>query len=57
MIVQLEEPSRPADDDCCGGGCCPCVWDVFFAKRQAWEDQQRLLAENVEYIQVTENNQ
>lgn len=40
MTVQLEEPSRPADDDCCGGGCSPCVWDIFFTKRQAWEDQQ-----------------
>ena len=39
--VQLAKPEKPADDDCCGGGaCCPCVWDDYFAKLDAWQAQQ-----------------
>lgn len=53
MTELIEEPSKPADDDCCGGGCCPCVWDIFFTKRQAWEDQQMLLAKKNEDTEMS----
>lgn len=33
----LPKPERPLDSDCCGGGaCCPCVWDDYFDKLEAW---------------------
>ena len=48
MTKLLEKPSQPADDDCCGGGCSPCVWDYFYEERKAWKDQQALLAQEAE---------
>ncbi|WP_426369293.1 oxidoreductase-like domain-containing protein [Pseudocolwellia sp. HL-MZ7] len=48
MRKLLEKPSQPADDDCCGGGCSPCVWDYFYEDRKAWKDQQTLLAQEAE---------
>ncbi|KAJ9447458.1 NADPH--cytochrome P450 reductase [Diplonema papillatum] len=27
----------PAEGDCCGGGCMPCVWDTYFDKLEAAE--------------------
>lgn len=56
MTILLEKPDTPADDDCCGGGCCPCVWDIFFAKRQAWEDQQALLVEHNKIVGLPQKN-
>ncbi|KAK9066862.1 hypothetical protein SSX86_014185 [Deinandra increscens subsp. villosa] len=23
-------PEKPLPGDCCGNGCVPCVWDVYF---------------------------
>lgn len=23
------KPREPAEDECCGSGCIPCVWDVY----------------------------
>ncbi|WP_105169689.1 oxidoreductase-like domain-containing protein [Pseudoalteromonas sp. T1lg23B] len=38
----LEEPKKPKSDECCGGGsCCPCVWDLYRQKRQAWLKYQQ----------------
>ncbi|MRI31564.1 hypothetical protein EOPP23_00975 [Endozoicomonas sp. OPT23] len=36
----IEKPERPADDDCCGGGCSPCVWDFYHDQLARWLDQQ-----------------
>ncbi len=22
-------PRKPKDWECCGSGCCPCVWDIY----------------------------
>jgi len=52
MSDLLEKPEPPADDDCCGGGsCCPCVWDSFYEKQKAWQDQQNLLAQEAKSSQ------
>lgn len=32
----ISKPQRPADDDCCGGGCCPCVWDTYNTQLAEW---------------------
>lgn len=23
------KPKRPEDWECCGTGCCPCIWDIY----------------------------
>ena len=35
-----DKPERPADDDCCGGGCSPCVWDIYNARLDSWLKRQ-----------------
>lgn len=45
MTDLLQKPIRPEDDDCCGGNCCPCVWDTFYKARKEWKDQQAELAQ------------
>ena len=40
MTELLDKPYPPADDDCCGGSCCPCVWDHYYAELQKWRIQQ-----------------
>ncbi|CAG5122586.1 unnamed protein product [Candidula unifasciata] len=40
-----DPPERPLDSDCCGGGCIPCVMDIYREELALWEaDCQRLLA-------------
>jgi len=34
------KPSKPENDDCCGGGCCPCVWDTYFTQLDLWQEQE-----------------
>ena len=40
--VHVEEdlpdpPEEPLSSDCCGGGCVPCVMDVYQEQLQLWE--------------------
>jgi hypothetical protein len=36
-----EPPVRPANDECCGGGCNPCIFDLY---EDAFERYQEALA-------------
>lgn len=40
MTTLIEKPTRPDDDDCCGGGCSPCVWDTYNQQLSLWLEQQ-----------------
>lgn len=45
MTDLIEKPTKPLDDDCCGGGACaPCVWDHFYDQLSIYRKQQRELA-------------
>jgi hypothetical protein len=38
--VDDTKPTRPAADQCCGGGsCCPCVWDEYREALKVWRQQ------------------
>ena len=42
MSKNLEEdlpdpPEEPLPSDCCGGGCVPCVMDIYQEQLQKWE--------------------
>lgn len=43
MTDLIEKPDKPQDDDCCGGACDPCVWDIFYEDLSAYRKQQRSL--------------
>ncbi|QTR49063.1 oxidoreductase-like domain-containing protein [Candidatus Thiothrix anitrata] len=38
-----EKPQPPAPNECCESGCDPCVWDIYRAALQQWEETQRQL--------------
>jgi hypothetical protein len=44
---RVAKPERPADDDCCGGGCSPCVWDHYHEQLAKWHQQQGQNAQQV----------
>ena len=36
--LEARKPVEPADDDCCGDGCNPCVFDTYDMKMERYED-------------------
>jgi hypothetical protein len=30
------KPERPAPEECCGGGCVPCVYDYYYEAMEKW---------------------
>ncbi|KAK6188059.1 hypothetical protein SNE40_004323 [Patella caerulea] len=34
-----EKPEKPADSDCCGNGCVPCVFDLYESDVKIWEKE------------------
>lgn len=43
MSQLIEKPERPKGHECCGGGCCPCIWDHYYDALGRWEEQQEKL--------------
>jgi cytochrome-b5 reductase len=39
-----EKPQPPAPNECCESGCDPCVWDIYRAALQKWEQAQQRLS-------------
>ncbi|NVK58156.1 MAG: hypothetical protein HWE26_21380 [Alteromonadaceae bacterium] len=35
------EPEEPHLDDCCGGGCCPCIWDIYYDRLTQWRETKQ----------------
>jgi hypothetical protein len=31
-------PAKPEPDECCGGGCSPCVLDLYEEALQEWKE-------------------
>ncbi|WP_415809226.1 oxidoreductase-like domain-containing protein [Cupriavidus respiraculi] len=34
-------PNRPDDEDCCGGGCNPCIFDYYYEEMERYRDELR----------------
>ncbi|GAQ88888.1 hypothetical protein KFL_004670050 [Klebsormidium nitens] len=45
QLAELEEPEKPYPEDCCGGGCAPCVWDTYYEELEAFEMKKEALLE------------
>lgn len=46
-------PTRPGKDDCCGGSCDPCIFDLYedeferyLAELRAWQERTGRCAKN-----------
>ena len=31
------EPIEPDLNECCGNGCCPCVFDTYAEEKRSWQ--------------------
>ncbi|XP_066991179.2 NADH-cytochrome b5 reductase-like [Anabrus simplex] len=40
------EPEKPREEDCCGSGCSPCVFDIYSKQLSEWESACCKLREN-----------
>ena len=47
MTEIIEKPERPNGDECCGEGCCPCIWDNYYDALGRWEEQQEKLQQHL----------
>jgi hypothetical protein len=34
-------PNRPDDEDCCGGGCNPCIFDYYYEEMDRYREDLR----------------
>lgn len=32
-------PAMPDPDDCCGGGCTPCIFDIYEEQLERWQQR------------------
>lgn len=39
-------PERPDPDECCNGGCCPCIFDYYQDALERWKARVRELGLN-----------
>jgi hypothetical protein len=37
-----QPPREPLPDDCCGGGCAPCVYDRYYDALEHYREAHRL---------------
>ena len=49
------EPMEPAQEDCCGSGCTPCVFDSYYDKLEDFEcKKQDMQMKIIEYEEELE---
>jgi hypothetical protein len=32
-------PVKPSANECCGGGCVPCIYDFYYTALEKWQTQ------------------
>jgi hypothetical protein len=42
-----KKPRKPEEGECCGSGCCPCIWDVYERDLEKHERAVENLSENI----------
>jgi hypothetical protein len=40
MQKLIDKPIPPDSNDCCGNGCSPCVWDLYYEELERWRQQE-----------------
>lgn len=43
-------PDKPQPYECCGRGCCPCIFDYYWNALARWEDRIRECGEDPEAV-------
>lgn len=34
-----DRPEKPGPNECCGGGCVPCIYDYYYDRLAQWESE------------------
>ena len=42
-MSEQDRPLPPGDNECCEGGCSPCVWDTYYDELNEWNARQQAL--------------
>ena len=51
MSVAIPDPPEAPDpDECCKGGCCPCVFDYHFIALEKWKASVRALGHDPDAV-------
>lgn len=45
-------PQLPDPNECCGGGCSPCIFDYYFMLLEEWEERYGLTLREYEKQQA-----
>jgi hypothetical protein len=56
----MEEPQPPELGECCGSGCSPCVWDLYYDKLEKyenWKADQEKIKEKEAKVEVKGSDQ
>jgi hypothetical protein len=48
-LIFLEKPVEPESYECCGKGCCPCIWDKYDNKVKEYQNLIDMLYEEINY--------
>jgi hypothetical protein len=40
-------PSKPNNEDCCGSGCSPCIWDIYDMNEESYRDALAKLSQKI----------
>lgn len=46
-MIYLEKPVEPEAYECCGKGCCPCVWDKYDNKVNEYRNLIEMLYDEI----------
>eukprot|EP00922_Rhytidocystis_sp_ex-Travisia-forbesii_P012248 GHVS01018478.1.p1 GENE.GHVS01018478.1~~GHVS01018478.1.p1 ORF type:complete len:254 (-),score=47.62 GHVS01018478.1:198-959(-) len=52
-------PIQPAPDECCGGGCCPCILDIYYQELEEYQEKLaawQALTESVKQQRHSDSN-
>ncbi|WP_020397163.1 oxidoreductase-like domain-containing protein [Thiolinea disciformis] len=45
-----QAPTPPEPHECCGSGCDPCIWDIYYEALRRWQEQQSRPTEKVDEV-------
>jgi len=54
---ELVPPIKPLPGDCCGNGCSPCVWDIYYEELERFEAEKAKRQANQVKISTLSNEE
>lgn len=48
MLEKPPKPTPPLPEECCGGGCVPCIYDYYYEQLSKWEADVKAMEKSSE---------